>query len=95
VQGPSSATLRQRFDAQASRWFELIDRINERLLGLRIKGQPIDFGLLANGYCPLAAYLGTQGYGLQLALRLGTQHSASQIPYNLEHVLSLTWRSCC
>jgi hypothetical protein len=53
VQVPSSATLRQRFDAQASRWFELIDRINERLLGLHIKGQPVDFGLLANGYCPI------------------------------------------
>jgi hypothetical protein len=124
VQAPSAATLRQRFDAQGSRWFELIDRINERLLGLRIKGQPIDFGLLANGYCPididtfamdnshtakegvgrtyagvdgycpLAAYLGTQGYCLQLALRPGTQHSAGETYYNLEHVLPLATRLC-
>jgi hypothetical protein len=124
VQAPSAATLRQRFDAQGSRWFELIDRINERLLGLRIKGQPVDFGLLANGYCPididtfamdnsdtakegvgrtyagvdgycpLAAYLGTQGYCLQLALRPGTQHSASETHYNLEHVLPLASRLC-
>jgi hypothetical protein len=42
VQVPSSATLRQRFDAQGSRWFELIDRINERLLGLRIQGRRIN-----------------------------------------------------
>jgi DNA-binding ferritin-like protein len=75
MQVPSSTTLRQRFDAQASRWFELIDRINERLL--------------ANGYCPLTAYLGTQGYCLQRALRPGTQHSASETHYNLEHVLPL------
>eukprot|EP01030_Chromulinospumella_sphaerica_P013751 gene13751-13534_t len=29
-----------------------------------------------DGYCPLAAYLGTEGYCLELALRPGTQHSA-------------------
>lgn len=124
VQAPSAATLRQRLDAQGSAWFDLIDRLNERLLGLRIKGQPIDFGRLANGfcpididtfamdnsdtakqgvgrtyagvdgYCPLAAYLGTQGYCLQLALRPGTQHSASETHYNLEHVLPLAARLC-
>jgi len=124
AQAPSSATLRQRLDAQGSDWFELIDRINERLLALRIQGQPIDFGLLANGYCPididtfamdnsnttkegvgrtyagvdgycpLAAYLGTQGYCLQLALRPGTQHSANETPYNLEHVLPMASRLC-
>jgi hypothetical protein len=31
AQAPSSATLRQRLDAQGSGWFALIDRINERL----------------------------------------------------------------
>jgi hypothetical protein len=50
---PSSATLRQRLDAQGSGWFDLIDRINERLLSLRIDGRPIDFGRLECGYCPL------------------------------------------
>jgi hypothetical protein len=49
AQAPSSATLRQRLDAQGSAWFALIDQINERLLGLRLQGRPIDFGLLANG----------------------------------------------
>jgi hypothetical protein len=28
---------------------KLIDQINQRLLGLRLQGRPIDFGLLANG----------------------------------------------
>jgi hypothetical protein len=113
---------RQRLDAQGSAWFELVDQINERLLALRLDGRPIDFGLLANGYCPvdidtfamdngdsakegvgrtyagvdgycpLAAYLGTQGYCLQLALRPGTQHSACESQYNLEHVLPLAAR---
>ncbi len=121
-QAPSCATLRQRLDAQGSAWFERVDQINERLLALRLDGRPIDFGLLANGYCPvdidtfamdngdsakegvgrtyagvdgycpLAAYLGTQGYCLQLALRPGTQHSACESQYNLEHVLPLAAR---
>ena len=30
-----------------------------------------------DGYCPWVAYLGTQGFCLELALRPGTQHSAS------------------
>jgi hypothetical protein len=50
---PSSATVRQRLDAQGSGWFDLIDRINERLLSLRIDGKAIDFGRLECGYCPL------------------------------------------
>ena len=32
-----------------------------------------------DGYCPLAAYLGTNGYCLDLALRPGIQHSAAEI----------------
>jgi hypothetical protein len=124
AQAPSSATLRQRLDAQGSAWFALIDQVNERLLGLRLQGRPIDFGLLAtghcpididtfamdnsntarqgvgrtyagvDGFCPLAACLGTQGYCLQLALRPGTQHSAFETPYDLEHVLPLAQRLC-
>lgn len=42
-----------------------------------------------DGYCPLAAYLGTQGFCLELTLRPGTQHSASQTEYNIERVLPL------
>jgi len=42
-----------------------------------------------DGYCPLAAYLGTQGFCLELALRPGTQHSACDTEYNLERVLPL------
>ena len=42
-----------------------------------------------DGYCPLAAYLGTQGFCLELALRPGTQHSACESEYNFERVLPL------
>jgi hypothetical protein len=43
---------------------------------------------------PLAAYLGTQGDCLQLALRPGTQHSAFETPYDLEPLLPLAQRLC-
>jgi hypothetical protein len=89
------------------------------VLGLKIAGKPIDFGVLpcgympldvdtfafansgtvkehvgrtyagVDGYCPLAACLGTQGFCLELALRPGTQHSASETEYNIERVLPL------
>ena len=45
-----------------------------------------------DGYCPLACYLGTQGYCLELALRPGTQHSACETEYNFERVLPLAAR---
>lgn len=47
-----------------------------------------------DGYCPLAAYLGTQGFCLELALRPGTQHSALESEYNIERVLPLAARVC-
>jgi len=116
---PSAPTLRQRMDACAPSWFELAACINKQLLGLRISGAPIAFGLLpcgympldldtfamdngqtrkegvgrtyagVDGYCPFAAYLGTNGYCLELALRPGTQHSASESEYNFERVLPM------
>jgi len=45
-----------------------------------------------DGYCPLVAYLGTQGFCLEFALRPGTQHSASETHYNIERVLPLAAR---
>jgi hypothetical protein len=45
-----------------------------------------------DGYCPLAAYLGTQGFCLELALRPGIQHLASETEYNIERVLPLAAR---
>lgn len=45
-----------------------------------------------DGYCPLAAYLGTAGFCLELALRPGTQHSASESAYNLERLLPMAAR---
>jgi len=116
---PSSPTLRQRLDAHASSWFDLVDGINAAVLDMKIEGKPIAFGVLpcgyvpldvdtfamdnsgtakelvgrtyagVDGYCPLAAYLGTQGFCLELALRPGTQHSASETEYNIERVLPL------
>lgn len=116
---PSSPTLRQRMDTHAAAWFELADRINAAVLGLKIDGKSVDFGVLpcgylpldvdtfamdqsgtakehvgrtyagVDGYCPWVAYLGTQGFCLELALRPGTQHSASETEYNIERVLPL------
>lgn len=45
-----------------------------------------------DGYCPLAAYLGSAGFCLELALRPGSQHSASESQYNFERVLPLACR---
>ena len=42
-----------------------------------------------DGYAPIAAYLGNEGYLLELALREGSQHSAKETPYTLERVLPL------
>lgn len=50
---PSSATLRQRFDAMGTEWSKLADQINRAVLGLRINGAPIDFGALSTGHLPL------------------------------------------
>jgi hypothetical protein len=116
---PSSPTLRQRMDTHAASWFDLVDGINAAVLGIKVAGKPIDFGVLpcgympldvdtfamdnggtakehvgrtyagVDGYCPLVAYLGAQGFCLELALRPGTQHSASETEYNIERVLPL------
>lgn len=115
---PSSATLRQRFDAMGTEWSELADRINRAVLGLHINSAPIDFGALStghlpldidtfvmeqsdtakegvshtyagvDGYCPIALYLGTRGYCLELDLRTGSQHSACESEYNIERALA-------
>ena len=45
-----------------------------------------------DGYCPLAAYLGTQGYCLELALRPGVQHSANETEFNFERVIPMAQR---
>jgi hypothetical protein len=42
-----------------------------------------------DGYCPFAVYLGSLGYCLELALRPGVQHSASESEYNLERALPM------
>lgn len=116
---PSSPTLRQRLDSQASDWFALSTQINQAVLGQRVNGQPIEFGALpcgytpidmdtfamdngntkkeavgrtyagVDGYCPLAVYLGTLGYCLELALRPGVQHSACETGYSLQRTLPM------
>jgi Transposase DDE domain group 1 len=40
-----------------------------------------------DGYCPIALYLGTRGYCLELDLRVGSQHSACESEYNIERAL--------
>ena len=45
-----------------------------------------------DGYCPLAAYLGSQGYCLELSLRPGVQHSAAETEFNFERVLPMAQR---
>jgi len=45
-----------------------------------------------DGYCPLAAYLGLHGFCLELALRPGVQHSASETDFNLERVIPMAQR---
>ena len=45
-----------------------------------------------DGYCPLAVYLGSLGYCLELALRPGVQHSASESQYNFERALPMAAR---
>jgi hypothetical protein len=45
-----------------------------------------------DGYCPLAAYLGQHGFCLELALRPGVQHSASETAFNFERVIPMAQR---
>jgi hypothetical protein len=45
-----------------------------------------------DGYCPLAAYLGTQGLCLQLALRPGVQHSACGTQLDLQRIVPMAQR---
>ena len=45
-----------------------------------------------DGYCPLAAYLGSNGFCLELALRPGVQHSTRETDFNLERVIPLAQR---
>lgn len=45
-----------------------------------------------DGYCPLAAYLGSHGFCLELALRPGVQHSASETEFNFECVIPMAQR---
>lgn len=115
---PSSPTLRQRMDAQASRLFDYAAPLIEALLS----GARAEFGLLpcgwlpldvdtfamdngdtakdgvgrtyagVDGYCPLAAYLGTHGYCLELALRPGVQHSAKETEFNFKRVIPMAQR---
>ena len=45
-----------------------------------------------DGYCPIASYLGSAGFCLELALRPGEQHSARESEYDLERVLPMATR---
>lgn len=45
-----------------------------------------------DGYCPLATYLGTQGFCLEFDLRPGTQHSARGTQDSLRHTVAMAQR---
>ncbi len=45
-----------------------------------------------DGYCPLATYLGSHGFCLELALRPGVQHSALETQFNFERVIPMAQR---
>ena len=45
-----------------------------------------------DGYCPLAAYLGSHGFCLELDLRPGVQHSARETDFNLQRVIPMAQR---
>jgi hypothetical protein len=45
-----------------------------------------------DGYCPPAAYLGSHGFCLELALRPGEQHSARETQFNFERVIPMAQR---
>jgi len=47
---PSCSTLRQRMNAHAPDWFELVDAFNLTLLSALYAGKPVDFGALSCGY---------------------------------------------
>jgi len=45
-----------------------------------------------DGYCPLAAYLGSHGFCLEWALRPGVQHSSLETAFNFERVIPMAQR---
>ena len=45
-----------------------------------------------DGYCPLATYLGSHGFCLELSLRPGVQHSALETEFNFERVIPMAQR---
>jgi hypothetical protein len=45
-----------------------------------------------DGYCPLAAYLGSHGFCLEFALRPGTQHSAKHTDEDLSRIVPMAQR---
>jgi hypothetical protein len=45
-----------------------------------------------DGYCPLASYLGSNGFCLELSLRPGVQHSVAETEYNFERVIPMAQR---
>jgi len=115
---PSSPTLRQRMDANASSLAGQVLPMIERLLDrhapeygvLPCGWLPLDIDTFAmdnsgtakegvgrtyagvDGYCPLAAYLGSHGFCLDLVLRPGTQHSAKHTDDDLRRIVPMAQR---
>jgi hypothetical protein len=112
-QMPSSARLRQRFDAQAEEFTRVADATIVpllRALKARVSAEPsghvalhADVFCLDNsktrkagvgrtyhgydGYAPIGAYLGAEGWCVGAELRPGTQHSQKEFGFFLDRVL--------
>lgn len=111
---PSSSTLRQRMDENASTYRDTIDIAMINFLEqAKVPVTPLETGHVAldmdvfpmdnsktqkegvsrtykghDGYAPLPAYLGEEGWCLTCELREGKQHSQKEFIYTLERVLS-------
>lgn len=112
-QVPSEGILRQRMDANAAGYQEIVE--GAAIAFLRRSGAhftPLDNGLVPldcdvtpldnsrtkkegvsrtykgmDGYAPMAAYLGQEGYCLELELREGKQHCQKDTPQFLQRVI--------
>ncbi|BCX80841.1 transposase, IS1380 family [Methylomarinovum caldicuralii] len=112
-QVPSSASLRQRLDAQAEAYLPLayannidfLARAKVPITPLKTGHVPLDMDVYPmdnsdthkegvsrtyhgyDGYAPIGAYLGLEGWCLANELRPGSQHSQKEFTYVLERVL--------
>ena len=112
-QVPSEGILRQRMDANAAGYQQIVEKAAiEFLRRSGAQFTPLENGLMPldcdvtpldnsqskkegvsrtykgmDGYAPMAAYLGQEGYGLEMELREGKQHCQKGTPQFLQRVI--------